>query len=106
MYSILSIRLFVCHASVVVYINGLSYYSSLFKVIIMMQNVKKHGLVTAVTVPAIVAAGSANAAIDVSSTVSTLVGDGTTAISAVGVGLITLAGVAIVFKWVKAAFFS
>lgn len=72
----------------------------------LIENVKKYGLVTAVSVPAIVAAGSANAAIDVSSTVSTLVSDGTTAITAVGVGLITLAGVAIVFKWVKAAFFS
>lgn len=89
-----------------VYINGLSYYSSFFKVILMVKNVKKYGLVTAVTVPAILAANSANAAIDVSSTVSTLVSEGSIAISAVGVGLITLAGVAIVFKWVKAAFFS
>lgn len=50
-------------------------------------------------------ASSANAAVDVSSAVSTLVSDGTTAISAAGVGLITLAGVAVVFKWVKASFF-
>lgn len=89
-----------------VYINGLSYCPSFFKVIIMMQNVKKYGLVTAVAVPAIVAADSASAAVDVSAAVSTLTTDGTTAITAVGVGLITLAGVAIVFKWVKAAFFS
>lgn len=72
----------------------------------LKQNVKKFGLATAVTVPLVVAAGSANAAIDVSSAVSTLVSDGTIAIGAVGMGLITLAGVAIVFKWVKAAFFS
>lgn len=70
------------------------------------QNVKKYGVVSALTVPLIVAAGSTNAAVDVSATVGTLVSDGTTAITAVGVGLITLAGVAIVFKWVKAAFFS
>ena len=72
----------------------------------LKQNVKKFGLVTAVTVPLVVAAGSANAAIDVSPAVGTLVSDGTIAIGAVGMGLITLAGVAIVFKWVKAAFFS
>ena len=72
----------------------------------LKQNVKKFGLVTAVTVPLVVAAGSANAAIDVSAAVGTLVSDGTVAIGAVGMGLITLAGVAIVFKWVKAAFFS
>lgn len=50
--------------------------------------------------------GNASAAVDVSSQVSTLVTDGTSAITAVGVGLITLAGIAVVFKWVKAAFFS
>lgn len=72
----------------------------------LKQNVKKFGLVTAVTVPLVVAAGSANAAIDVDAAVGTLVSDGTVAIGAVGMGLITLAGVAIVFKWVKAAFFS
>lgn len=72
----------------------------------MKDNIKKYGLVTAVTVPVLTLANSANAAVDVSSTVDTLVADGTTAITAVGVGLITLAGVAIVFKWVKAAFFS
>lgn len=72
----------------------------------LKQNVKKFGLVTAVTVPLVVAAGSANAKIDVDAAVGTLVSDGTVAIGAVGMGLITLAGVAIVFKWVKAAFFS
>lgn len=50
-------------------------------------------------------ASSANAAVDVSAAVNTLVSDGTAAISAVGIGLITLAGVAVVFKWVKASFF-
>lgn len=72
----------------------------------LKQNVKKYGLVTGVTVPLLVAAGSTNAAIDVSASVDTLVKDGSVAIAAVGMGLVTLAGVAIVFKWVKAAFFS
>lgn len=68
--------------------------------------VKKYG-VPAVVGGALLASTGAHAegGIDVSGVVSTLVSDGTTAISAVGVALITLAGVAIVFKWVKAAFF-
>lgn len=56
-------------------------------------------------IPAVVAAGAANAAIDVSSATTALVTDGTSAITTVGLALITLAGVAVVFKWVKASFF-
>lgn len=74
------------------------------KKIVSVQNVSKYG-VGAVLSTALVASSGANAAIDVSGTVDKFVGDGTTAITAVGVGLITLAGIAIVFKWVKAAFF-
>lgn len=51
-------------------------------------------------------ANAAEGGVDVTAIVKQFVGDGTTAISAVGVGLLTLAGIAIVFKWVKAAFFS
>lgn len=47
-----------------------------------------------------------NAAIDVSAAVTALTTDGTTAITAVGTALLALAGIAVVFKWVKAAFFS
>lgn len=52
-----------------------------------------------------VAVSPAFAAIDVSAATTALVTDGTTAISAVGVALLTLAGVAVVYKWAKAAFF-
>lgn len=70
-----------------------------------MRNVAKYGL--GATIGGALAVGtSANAAIDVSGVVDSFVTDGTTAITAIGVGLITLAGIAIVFKWVKAAFFS
>lgn len=67
-----------------------------------LHNVKTYGL--AVTLSAV--AVNSNAAVDVTSVVSTLTTDGTTAITAVGTGLLALAGVAVVFKWVKAAFFS
>lgn len=67
-----------------------------------MKNVKKYGLATAIGATV---ASNAHSAVDVSSAVNTLVTDGTSAISAVGIGLITLAGVAVVFKWVKASFF-
>lgn len=49
---------------------------------------------------------NANAAVDVADTVATLTTDGTAAITAVGTALLALAGIAVVFKWVKAAFFS
>ncbi|HAV5374706.1 TPA: hypothetical protein JI078_18750 [Acinetobacter baumannii] len=49
---------------------------------------------------------NANAAVDVAAPVATLTTDGTAAITAVGAALLGLAGVAVVFKWVKAAFFS
>lgn len=51
-------------------------------------------------------ANAAEGAINVQPIIDQFVGDGTTAITAIGIGLITLAGIAIVFKWVKAAFFS
>lgn len=61
---------------------------------------------TGAVVGAALVTTSANAAIDVSTVVDSFVTDGTAAITAIGIGLITLAGIAIVFKWVKAAFFS
>lgn len=71
------------------------------------KNVTKYGLLPVASVALLSSAAHAEGnGIDVSGTVNTLVSDGTTAITAVGVGLLTLAGVAIVFKWVKAAFFS
>jgi hypothetical protein len=43
--------------------------------------------------------------IDVSAAVSTISGDATAAVSSVGAAMLGLAGVAIGFKWAKAAFF-
>lgn len=68
----------------------------------LMQKFKRYGVGATVSALAV---SNANAAIDVSTPVNTLVTDGSAAISAVGIGLITLAGVAVVFKWVKASFF-
>jgi hypothetical protein len=67
---------------------------------------KKIDLVKPLTGSALLlAAGASQAAIDVTAATGALVTDGTSAISAVGLALITLAGIAVVFKWVKAAFF-
>jgi hypothetical protein len=83
------------------------------KIMSMLGN-KKTRLVTAVKskkvaigtlVTAAFVSVQSNAAIDVSPAVTALVTDGTEAISLIGGGLITLAAVAIVFKWAKAAFF-
>ena len=51
------------------------------------------------------ASTGAMAAVDISSQVSTMVADGTSVITAVGLGMFTLAGVTVVFKWGKAQFF-
>lgn len=67
--------------------------------------VKKYGLGAAVSA-ALVTNANAAGGVDVSGVVGTLTTDGTAAITAVGSGLLALAGVAVVFKWVKAAFFS
>ena len=45
------------------------------------------------------------AAVDVSSATTSITTDGTAAITAIGSALIGLAGVAVVFKWVKGAIF-
>jgi hypothetical protein len=50
-------------------------------------------------------ANAANAAVDVSAATTAITTDGTAAITAVGGALIGLAGVAVVFKWVKGAIF-
>lgn len=50
-------------------------------------------------------AGASQAAVDVSAATTALTTDGSAAISLVGNALITLAGIAVVYKWVKASFF-
>jgi hypothetical protein len=68
-----------------------------------LQGVQKYGLGAAVSAALV---SQSHAAVDVSATVTQLTTDGTAAITAVGTGLLALAGIAVVFKWVKAAFFS
>lgn len=72
--------------------------------VVTRQNLSKYG-VGAVASAALIG-GNANAAIDVSGVVGDLTTDGTAAITAVGTALLALAGIAVIFKWVKAAFFS
>lgn len=67
------------------------------------SDVRKYGFATVIGALAVT---NANAAIDVTAPIAALTTDGTTAITAVGTALLALAGIAVVFKWVKAAFFS
>lgn len=69
------------------------------------QNVRKYGI-GAVASVALLSGANTQAAVDVTAIVGDLKTDGTTAITAVGTALLALAGIAVVFKWVKAAFFS
>lgn len=73
-----------------------------------MKSASKYGFGAALG-GALAVGTSANAAesgLGIDSIVTQFVTDGSDAIKAIGIGLITLAGIAIVFKWVKAAFFS
>jgi len=69
------------------------------------DNLRKYGVLATLS-GAMIATTGANAAIDVTGPVGELTTDGTAAITAVGTALLALAAVALVFKWVKAAFFS
>jgi hypothetical protein len=69
-----------------------------------LKDARVYGL--GATLGGALAASNANAAVDVSAIVGDLTTDGTAAITAVGTALLALAGVAVIFKWVKAAFFS
>jgi hypothetical protein len=61
---------------------------------------------TGAAVGGLLITSNANAAVDVTAIVGDLTTDGTAAITAVGTALLALAGIAVIFKWVKAAFFS
>lgn len=69
-----------------------------------LKDARTYGL--GATLGGVLVASNANAAVDVSATVADLTSDGTAAITAVGTALLALAGIAVIFKWVKAAFFS
>lgn len=59
----------------------------------------------AVAVSSVAVANVSHAAFDVSAAVTTLTTDGTAAITAVGGAMISLAALAAVVRWAKAAFF-
>lgn len=69
-----------------------------------VQNAKTYGVGAAIG-GAMAVAPSAQAAIDVSAATGAITSDGTSALTAVGGALLGLAGLAVVFKWAKAAFF-
>lgn len=69
-----------------------------------VSNVLKAGL-TGVFLVGLMSAAPAMADIDVSAATTALSTDGKDALETVGMALIGLAGVAVVFKWAKAAFF-
>jgi 3-deoxy-D-arabino-heptulosonate 7-phosphate (DAHP) synthase class II len=71
-----------------------------------LSNLNKFVLVAVSTGLVTTGAHAEGTGIDVTSIVSTFKTDITTAVSAVGMALLAVAGVAIVFKWVKASFFS
>ena len=66
-----------------------------------MKKLKHLGLLVASTLMS----SSVFAAIDVSAATTALTTDGSAAITAVGTALVGLAGIAVVFKWVKGAMF-
>ncbi len=66
-----------------------------------MKKLNNLGLVA---VTALMSSG-AFAAIDISAATTALTTDGSAAITAVGTALVGLAGIAVVFKWVKGAMF-
>lgn len=68
-----------------------------------LKDARVYGL--GATLGGALAASNAHA-VDVTAIVTDLTTDGTAAITAVGTALLALAGIAVIFKWVKAAFFS
>ena len=68
-----------------------------------MKNYLRNGFLVASGL--LISTTPAFAAIDVSAATTSITTDGTAAITAVGGALIGLAGVAVVFKWVKGAIF-
>lgn len=76
------------------------------KKVLTVSNVTKYGLLPVASVALAPSAFAEGTGIDVTSIVTSFKTDITTAVSAVGMALLAVAGVAIVFKWVKASFFS
>ncbi len=73
-----------------------------------MNKIKKTNilpLVAALAIGALITTQPAMAAIDVTGATDVISTDGTTAITAVGTALISLAGLAVVFRWIKGSIF-
>lgn len=52
------------------------------------------------------AASAQESAVDISAVVSSFQSDATVAIAAIGIAMVTLAGIAVTYKWIKGTFFS
>lgn len=55
---------------------------------------------------AVGAASAQESAVDITSVVSGFQADATAAIAAIGIAMVTLAGIAVTYKWIKGTFFS
>lgn len=66
-----------------------------------MKNIKTKMLIAA----GVLSAGSANAAVDVSTIVEGFQTDVSAGIGAIGAAMLVVAGIAVTYKWIKAAFF-
>lgn len=63
-------------------------------------------LIAVASVMSIGVASAAPAGVDISAVVSTFQSDAATAIGLIGLAMVTLAGIAVTYKWVKGTFFS
>ncbi|WP_228157528.1 major capsid protein [Acinetobacter sp. AM] len=71
--------------------------------VLTLHNVSKFGLGAVVSTALV---NPAFAAVDVTAPVGQITTDGTSVITAIGTALLGLAGLAVIFKWAKASFFS
>ncbi|MBR7748991.1 hypothetical protein KC093_02215 [Acinetobacter nosocomialis] len=74
--------------------------------VLTLSNVQRFGVGAAVGAALISNANAAGTVVDVTAPVSTLTTDGSAALIAIGTAMLGLAAIAVLFKWVKAGFFS
>ncbi|MEO4203515.1 major capsid protein [Acinetobacter pittii] len=73
--------------------------------VLTLSNVQRFGVGAAVGAALITNANAAGT-VDVTAPVATLTTDGSAALIAIGTAMLGLAAIAVLFKWVKAGFFS
>lgn len=74
--------------------------------VLTLSNVQRFGVGAAVGAALISNANAAGTVVDVTAPVGTLQTDGSAALIAIGTAMLGLAAIAVLFKWVKAGFFS